>query len=640
MKHLVIYALIVLLPAFAVAQTKKELSVNNRRAIENYNLALKSYDRYDYIEAQRLLRESIKIEPKFIEAHLVLSQTFYMMGNIPSAIEYLEKAIAINPNFYPRAYYTLGRFFLQIGEYQHAKEKLEYFLTLKDKSNEIEKSTYEAIERCKFAINAIANPVPYNPINIGSNVNTDLDEYWPSLSVDEKTLVYTVRLPKSVNVGIKNTKWQEDFYVSTKYNSPDWDKGTPIGDPINTEINEGAQALSADGKTMYYTICSGVCNLYTSVMQSDGTWAAPVKLPPQINASKYSEKQPSISPDGRTIYFVSNRPGGLGGFDIWKSDKNPDGTWSNAVNIGEPINSSGDEQSPFIHFDNQTLYFSSNGHMGMGSMDIYVTRLDSTGKWTKPLNFGYPINTYKSEEGLIVNAKGTVAYYSTDIIPERGRDIFTFNLYPEIQPIPTSYLTGVVKDSKTLEPLEAQVTLVDLLSKKEIMNTTTLKDGKFLVCLPTNKSYGLFASAPNYLFHSEHFDLKGIFSFDKPYYLEILLNPIVKDEILVLRNIFFALDSYELQPESTIELDKLVAILKQNPTIKIEVGGHTDDQGTNEYNQKLSENRAKSVAEYLIANKIDVNRVKWVGYGETKPVANNATPEGKAQNRRTEVKIL
>ncbi|MGE0078257.1 MAG: OmpA family protein [Bacteroidales bacterium] len=640
MKQLIIYVIIAMLPFFSIAQTPKKLSVNNRRAIEKYNNALQSYDRYDYITAQRLLRESISIEPKFIEAHLVLSQTFYMMGNIPDAIESIEKAISIDPEFFPKAYFTLGKLQLQIGEYQKALDNFEYYLTLNDKSKSIEKSAHDAIDRCKFALNAIANPVPYNPINLGNDINTDLDEYWPSLSVDEKTLVYTVKLPKSVNVGIKNTKWQEDFYVSNKNDEGNWSKGIPIGEPLNTDINEGAQGLSADGKTMYYTICSGVCNLYTSVKNSNGTWSAPVKLPPQINSSRYSEKQPSISPDGRTLYFVSNRPGGLGGFDIWKSEKNIDGTWGNAVNIGEPINTDGDEQSPFIHFDNQTLYFSSSGHLGMGSMDIYISRLNENGKWGKPTNFGYPINTYKSEEGLIVNAKGTVAYYSTDIVPEHGRDIFTFNLYPEIQPIPTSYVTGVIKDSKTLRTLEAQISLVDLSSKKEVMNSTTPTDGKFLVCLPTNKQYGLFASAPGYLFHSEHFDLKGIFSFDKPFYLEILLNPIVKDEILVLRNIFFELDSYELKPESTVELDKLVVVLKQNPSIKIEVGGHTDNQGTDEYNQKLSEQRAKSVADYLLSKQIERDRVKWAGYGETKPISTNSTPEGRAQNRRTEVKIL
>ncbi|MCB8964111.1 MAG: OmpA family protein [Bacteroidales bacterium] len=640
MKKKIILTLLILFPLLVVAQTKKPLSVNNRRAIENYNKALKHYDRYDYIEALRLLRESIRIEPKFIEAYLVTSQTYYMMNNIPGAIESIEKAIAIDPQFYPRAYYTLGRFLLQIGEYQQAKAKLEHYLTLKDKSKNLEKSAHESIERCVYAINAMANPVPYNPINLGSNLNTDLNEYWPSLSVDEKTLVYTVRLPKSANTGIKDTKWQEDFYISTQTSSNQWSQGIPLGAPLNTPINEGAQALSADGRTMYYTICSGVCNLYTSVMQSNGTWAAPVKLPPQINNPRTSEKQPSISPDGKTLYFVSNRPGGLGGFDIWKSDKNPDGTWDNAVNMGEPVNSPGDEQSPFIHFDNQTLYFASNGHMGMGSMDIFISRLDSSGKWGTPQNFGYPINTHKSEEGLIVNAKGTIAYYSTDIIPERGRDIFTFTLYPEIQPIPTSYVTGIVKDSKTLRPLTAQVSLVDLSTQKELMHTTTPTDGKFLVCLPTNKSYGLFASAPNYLFHSEHFDLKGVFTFDKPYHLEILLNPIDKDEVLVLRNIFFALDSYELQPESTVELDKLVTLLLQNPNIKIEIGGHTDNLGSDEYNQQLSENRAKSVAEYLISKQVESSRVKWVGYGETRPLTNNSTPEGRAQNRRTEVKIL
>ncbi|MGD9978315.1 MAG: OmpA family protein [Bacteroidales bacterium] len=640
MKHVLAYLLMLLLPVSGAAQNTKTLSVSNRRAVESYNKALKAYDRYDYITAQSLLRESISIEPKFIEAYLVLSQTFYQMGNIPGAIEATQKAIDIDPSFYPNAFYTLGRFYLQVGEYQKAQNNLEHFISLKDISKNLEKSAHENIERCKFALNAVENPVPYNPVNIGTNINTDLDEYWPSLSADENTLVYTVKLPKPVNVGIRNTRWQEDFYISKRNTDGSWSKGIPVVPPLNTDINEGAQSLSSDGSTMYLTICSGVCNIYTSVMLHDSIWTAPVKLPPQINSAKYSEKQPSISPDGRTLYFVSNRPGGLGGFDIWKSEKNADGTWGNALNIGAPINTSGDEQSPFIHFDNQTLYFSSNGHIGMGSMDIYVTHLTDSGKWTNPVNLGYPINTHKSEEGLIVNANGSVAYYSTDMYPERGRDIFTFNLYPGIQPIPTSYVTGIVKNSKTLQPLEAQITLTDLSSRREAMNSSSNSTGKFLICLPTNKMYGLFTSAPGYLYHSEHFNLQGVFSFSKPFYLEILLSPVEKNEIIVLRNIFFELDSYALKPESNVELDRLITTLKANPTIAIEVGGHTDNQGTNEYNQELSEQRAKAVARYLLSHQIEPHRVKWIGYGETKPVASNSSPEGRAQNRRTEVKII
>lgn len=619
---------------------KKKYSISNKRVIEQYEKALSSFDRYDYTTAQKLLLECVKKEPRFIEGHLVLSQVYMEMGEVNLAIESILKAQSIDKDFHPRAYYILGLLYFSNGEYQKALSSFETFLTYKDKRATMNDSARKMIEKCHFALNQVANPVPFSPKNIGVGVNTDLDEYWPSLSVDEKTLVYTVRLPKSPDKGIKGTKWQEDLYISFRNDDGEWAKGEPVKSPLNTEFNEGAQSVSSDGKTIYFTICRGECNLYQSVLEPDGLWSPPQKLPPTINTERYSEKQPSISPDGRTLYFVSNRPEGFGKFDIWKSELKPDGTWGSPSNLGSVINTDESEQSPFIHFDNKTLYFSSSGHMGMGGQDIFVSRLDSMGNWTTPINLGYPINTHGDEDGLIVNARGNNAYYSSDINPERGRDIFTFELYPEVRPTPTSYITGTVRNSKTLEPVEANIKLVDLKLDRVVMDVVSTLKGEFLVCLPVNNRYGLFVSAPGYLFHSEHFDLTEYYSFDKPLRLDVLLQPIEKDEVITLRNIFFAFDSYDLLPESKPELNYLFDILKRNPTMRIEIGGHTDDRGSAEYNLKLSEQRAKAVADYLISQGIDAARLKWVGYGKSKPEAPNDTPEGRAQNRRTEIKIL
>ncbi|HRX31428.1 MAG TPA: OmpA family protein [Tenuifilaceae bacterium] len=635
-----IFILLTIIPLLGSAQKQKTLSISNKRAISRYQEALSFFDKNDNVTAARYLNECIKIEPKFIEAYLVLGQVYMEMGDFEKSIDCYEKSHQINPDFFPRSYYTLGLLYYTNGKYNEALNSYNKYLTYNDNSASLKKMALQYVEKCKFSINAINHPVPYNPINIGININTYLDEYWPSLSVDENTIVYTVKLPKSEDVGMRGTRWQEDFYYSTRNEKGEWSKGIPLPGSINTEYNEGAQSLSADGNTMFFTICRGPCNLYYSVKNANGSWATPVKLPPTINTSKYSEKQPSISPDGKTLYFVSNRSGGLGGYDIWTSDHLPDGSWSNAKNLGEPVNSNGNEQSPFIHFDNQTLYFSTNGHIGLGSQDLFVSRKGKDGKWSKPINLGYPINTYKSEEGLIVNAKGTTAYYSTDINPENGRDIFTFELYPEIRPIPTSYVTGTVKDFKTLDPVEATISLVDLESRNEVVSPTDQAKSSFLVCLPTNKRYALFANAPGYLFYSEHFDLEGYHSFDKPFRVDVLLNRISKNEIIVMRNIFFETDSYQLKPESTVELDKLVELLKQNPTLKIQISGHTDNQGTEEYNIALSENRAKSVVEYLISKGISPERLTSKGYGESMPISTNNTDEGRAQNRRTEMKIL
>ncbi len=619
------------------AQTGK-LSTSNKRAIELYQKATESYQRYDTETAILFLNQSIEKDSKFIEAYLILSQIYQEMRLVDNAIDAANKAIAINPDFFPNIYFNLGNLFLFKGEYEPSLSNFNRFLAYQTIKPQIKGVAERRKATCEFAIKAIQNPVPFNPINLGLNVNSSIDEYWPSLSADENTLVITANIPKdsSLNQVIHNR--QEDFFITHRNAEGKWESIKSVGKPLNTQFNEGAQSITSDGKKMYYTVCRGVCNIFSSKLTPDGTWSAPTRLS-TINSNKFSNKQPSISPDGRTLYFVSNRPGGYGGFDIYKTTLKDDDSWSAPENLGKIINTEGEEQSPFIHFDNQTLYFASDGHIGMGGLDLFVSRLSSDSSWSTPKNLGYPINTHRDEDGLIVNARGTTAYYSSDRDSKHGRDIFTFDLDPSIQPIPASYLTGTIKDSENGKPLKANFSLVDLTTEHVIMKSLSSDDGGFLVCIPTEKRYALYASATGYLFFSDHFEIKGTHSIDKPFRKDIALDPIKVNQIMQMRNIFFETDSYALKSESKVELNKLLDLLLTNKTIRIEVGGHTDSQGDNVYNQKLSENRAKSVVDYLIAHQIAPERVKWVGYGETKPIADNKTEEGRSLNRRTEVKI-
>lgn len=619
------------------AQTGK-LSTSNKRAIELYQKATESYQRYDNQSAIQYLEQSIEKDSKFIEAYLILSQVYQEMRLVDNAIDAANKAIAINPDFFPNIYFNLGNLFLFKGEYETSLSNFNKFLGYQRVKPQIKGVAERRKATCEFAIKAIQNPVPFNPINLGLNVNSSYDEYWPSLSADENTLVVTANIPKDSSSTQVIHNRQEDFFISHRNAEGKWEPIKPIGKPLNTIFNEGAQSITSDGKKMYYTVCRGVCNIFSSELTPDGTWSAPTRLL-TINSNKFSNKQPSISPDGRTLYFVSNRPGSYGGFDIYKTTLKDDGSWSAPENLGNTINTEGEEQSPFIHFDNQTLYFASDGHIGMGGLDLFVSRLSSDSSWSIPKNLGYPINTYRDEDGLIVNARGTRAYYSSDRDSKHGRDIFTFDLDPSIQPIPASYLTGTIKDSENGKPLKANFSLVDLTSEHIIMKSLSSDDGGYLVCIPTEKSYALYASATGYLFFSDHFELKGTHSIDKPFRKDIALDPIKVNQIMQMRNIFFETDSYALKSESKVELNKLLDLLTSNKTIRIEVGGHTDSHGDDIYNQKLSENRAKAVVDYLIAHQIAPERVKWVGYGKTKPIADNKTEEGRSLNRRTEVKI-
>ena len=631
--------LLVILFTIQVNAQVGKLSSTNKRAIELYNKAIESYERYDYDSAVRFLEQSIEKDSKFIEALLMLSQVYQEMRLVDNAIDVAQKAIAVSPDYFPNIYLNVASLYFFEGNYEKSLINANKFLTYKAIKAQTKKKGERIKSCCEFAINAIQNPVPFNPQNLGPNINSFYDEYWPSLSADENTLVITVNLPKdsSINEVIHNR--QEDFFISHRDADGNWQRKKHMQKPLNTEFNEGAQSITADGKRMYYTMCRGVCSIFTSEISPEGLWSNPTRLP-VINNPRFSNKQPSVSPDGRTLYFVSNRPGGYGSFDIWKSIQKDDGTWGEPVNLGNTVNTEGNEQSPFIHFDNQTLYFASDGGIGMGGLDLYQSKRLSDSTWSKPMNLGYPINTFRDEDGLVVNARGTKAYYASDRNPQNGRDIFTFDLYAAARPIPSSYLTGIIKDADNGKHLVANFTLVDLVTEQEIMKSISTDDGSYLVCIPTEKSYAFYASATGYLFYSDHFDLQGAHSIDKPFRKDIDLEPIKVNQVMQMRNIFYETDSYELKSESKIELNKLLSLLQANITIRIEIGGHTDNQGDETYNQKLSENRAKSVVDYLIAHQISADRLKWVGYGETKAFADNQTEEGRAANRRTEVKII
>jgi outer membrane protein OmpA-like peptidoglycan-associated protein len=360
-----------------------------------------------------------------------------------------------------------------------------------------------------------------------------------------------------------------------------------------------------------------------------------------VNSAKW-ETQPSISPDGRILYFVSTRAGGKGKSDIWKTTLSNDGNWSAPVNMGDTINTSEDEFSPFIHPDNNSLYFSSKGHVGMGGFDIFLSRMNENKHWGTPKNLGYPINTLADETSLIVSSSGEMAYFASDKLNGKGRvDIYSFDLYKEVRPLRVTYMKGKVINSKSNAPLEAKFELIDLATAKIIMESKSdISNGEFLVCLPTEKDYALNVSKDGYLFHSENFSLKEVADISKPFLMNIKLQPIEVGEAVVLKNIFFETASFNLKEESKIELTTLIQFLNYNPGVKVEIGGHTDNVGDKQYNVTLSQNRAQSVYNYLIEHAVDKSRLSFKGYGDSKPIAANDTDANKALNRRTEFRIV
>jgi outer membrane protein OmpA-like peptidoglycan-associated protein len=329
--------------------------------------------------------------------------------------------------------------------------------------------------------------------------------------------------------------------------------------------------------------------------------------------------------------------------DLYKTTMDEFGEWSKPINISDSINTEGAESSPFIHPDNKTLYFSSDGHIGMGGMDIFYCRKDSNDNWGKPVNIGYPINTFGDENSLILNARGDMAYFASDKLEGFGQqDLYKFKLYEEARPNPVSYMKGIVYDDQTKKRLEAKFELISLKDgQTKVESKSDPVNGEFLVCLPTGSQYALNVSKKGYLFYSENFSTPAeIHHKIDPFLKNVPLKPIKVGESVVLKNIFFEFDKYNLKKESRVELNKLYNLLKENKSLKIEIGGHTDNKGSEEYNKTLSQNRAKAVYEYLTSKGISSERLSYKGYGESKPIDTNKTEEGRANNRRTEFKVI
>jgi len=621
-----------------------QLHTDSKKAEKFFNKAYESYKLRDHSEALINLDKSLQADPEFIEALMMRAQIYKDLGEVSKAIVSFEKAMTINPEFMPSGFIVLASYQLNQGYYSEAHDNISRFLDLEDFSQISRGEAEVYLKKAEFAMKEISHPVPFNPVNLGDSINSEYREYWPSLSVNEKMLVFTVLLPANTNDSPSLDKMQEDFYYSEKNNSGVWGKRKSMGDRLNTNNNEGAQTVSSDGNELYFTACNrqdglGMCDIYFS-SRANKSWTIPVNMGSPVN-SKYSEKQPSISSDKKVLYFASNRPGGLGGLDIWYSQRDKNGNWGKPVNMGEIINTEGDDQSPFIHPDNQTLYFSSEGHENLGKGDIFYSRMTPGGEWTPPKNIGYPINTHNNEIGLIVNSAGNKAYFASDREEGKSLDIYTFDLYEDAQPVEVSYMTGRVYDARNYKGIQADFQLLNLATSEIIMEVTSNPgEGDYLIPLPTNHDYALIVSHPGYLFYSENFTFSGKHSKKDPFIKNIPLKPVKSGEKIVLKNIFFEYDSYTLLDESKVELNVVSDFIKKNQDINVEISGHTDNTGSAAYNRVLSEQRAKSVVDYLVNTGIAPSRLEYKGYGDTMPVESNDTEEGRAANRRTEFKIM
>jgi outer membrane protein OmpA-like peptidoglycan-associated protein/tetratricopeptide (TPR) repeat protein len=609
----------------------------NKKAKELYQQASERAQDGSIANAIGLLLKCIETDNRFLDAYLSLGGAYSQVKNFNNSIKYYEQAFAIDSNYAADYKLPYSISLASIGEFEKALAAVNQVLI---KNTSTSSATYKAaVFRKKCYEFAVEYPKKYPvknyvfaPQNLGSTINTNEPEYFPSLTIDGKEFVFTRRV----------NNYNEDFYVSNK-NGDGWNKAMPLPGNVNTPQNEAGQNISQDGQWLVFTANArpqgyGNFDIYISYLTPTG-WSEASNLGGRVNSDQW-DSQPCLSPDKRELYFASKRPGGYGGSDIYVCRLLLNGKWGDPENLGVTINTAGDDQCPFIHADNQTLYFTSSGLPGYGGNDLFVVRKNIDGKWGTPINLGYPVNTVFDEGTLFIAADGKTAYYASDRSDSKGsHDIYSFELREDIRPYKTLWVEGKVFDKKNKQPLPSTVELIDMASKQVITKVQTDEKGSYFITLPVGKDYVFNVNKKGYLFYSDNFFMTGL-SPDSTYQKDILLTPIEKDASIVLKNIFFDVNKFDLKPASQAELDKLVQLLTENPTVKIEIGGHTDNVGKPNDNLVLSNNRAKAVVNYLISKNIAAARLISKGYGATKPIADNKTEQGKAQNRRTEVKVI
>ncbi|MEN7548528.1 OmpA family protein [Rapidithrix thailandica] len=630
-----------LLISFTWLTAEAQFHTRSKKAVKLFEAAVEAKKTRNFDKAKELLQKAIKTDDTFSDAYFALGNIheLYREGN--QAREYYQQTVKLSPaeSRFLHAWYFLAQDAMASGRYQEAKELAGKYLNSNSprKRKRLVNELNLLMKNVEYALEAVNHPIPFDPVSLNSKVNRLSEQSFPVITADKQTLIFT---------GLSELG-DENVY-ECKFENGDWTEPIPLKD-INSAINEGTCSISADGKTMIITSCDGnrsrknygQCDLYICKKVGD-TWSKMVNLGPAVNSRNW-DSQPSLSADGRKLFFTSDRPGGVGGRDIWMSTLQENGQWSQAINLGPEINTPHDEISPFIHVNGLSLFFASNGHLGMGGFDLYKAEFVNS-EWEMPENLGYPLNDHTHQLSLFITSDGQTAYFSRQYRDESDNvrsKLLSFEVPAQIKPQKVSrYVKGKVYDASTKQSLAAKIDLIDI-ETEEILSTveSDAENGEYLIVLNEGAEYALYVNRPGYLFKSLRFDLQA----DKTHEskeLDVPLDPLKKGSKVRLNNIFFESDSYTLLGKSKTELEKLVKFMKENPSVKIQVGAHTDSDGSEKYNQDLSLNRAKAVVEYLSQKGIASEQISSIGYGESEPLVPNDSDENKAQNRRIEFEIL
>ncbi|OFY70714.1 MAG: hypothetical protein A3G23_08350 [Bacteroidetes bacterium RIFCSPLOWO2_12_FULL_37_12] len=681
---LIYFTLLVCIQIFSINVYSQETKEDKERAKElkktkkEAEKLVKSGDKYlengDLKSARNSYLSASRKDPTNAMAFFKTGDMYLRTPEKKKSLTFLQKAFELNEKVDQNLLYYLAR---SLHFNEKFDEALNYYIRFKQNvkpSDSLYKKVTLKIEQCKVAKELVDDPIDVLISNIGAPINTDNKEYDPVISADESVLMFTSRRPGSTGEKTDDFgEFFEDIYISYNNNGT-WSEPQNMGPKINKKDHDACISLSADGQTLF--IYKGIDEINGDIYESKlkGTeWSKPKEMDDVIN-SKFWEGSCCLSADGNRFYFVSDKPGGFGGKDIYVSEKNKKGKWQDPVNLGPNINTDNDEDGVFLHPDGQTLYFSSEGHKSSGGFDIFKSTWTDNSFWSEPKNIGYPVNTPDNDVFFVLSANGEHGYYASE--KEGNLDIYLIKFpkpfrapeppalatkapelayTPEGVPYeivpkkvssakaynPLTMVKGTVTDADTKLPIGATIQLVDnakneLLSEIEANEAT----GKYMVMLPSGKNYGIAIQKEKYLFHSENFDIPENSDYQE-ITKDVQLKKMDVGKKIVLKNIFFDTGKWTLrQPESTNELDRLVELLDENKKLMIEISGHTDNIGKEDYNKTLSENRAKAVVDYLVEKGIKAERLKYAGYWYSRPIASNDNIEGRQQNRRTEFEVL
>lgn len=647
MTRSILYTILLTCFAFTLmAQDYTERKDISKKEVKKLREAISASRSNDIDKAIKIYDKLLEEYPDFVEIYLRKGSIYYQKKEYTKAKDNFLNAIAKAPEFDPEMYYSTGLTLHALEEYDAAAFHFESYLE-RDVSNKRKKAkATRMMQNSKFAHQALQNPVTTQFDKLPASINTSAREYGATESIDGEAILFIRRYSSSDELMVA-TKDGEDYIVRPGF--AEFDEFAEIG----------TFSFSANGKFLVFTSCNnrngfGGCDLYYSRIKN-GEWISPRNMGPVINTPAW-ESQPSLSADGNALYFSSNRKDGQGGKDIWVSVRGGEyNGWTMPVNLGANINTKDNEESPFIHADGYTLYFRSNGLPGMGDFDNYFSaRKGDHLSWAKATNMGYPINTIGHDGGLTVSLDGERGYTSTDreFLENRetntNLEVFTFPIPEYAKPILTTYLKVNVIDAITKQPIAANKVELTDGENGDVLSRNEAEDGVYVTSLPTGKSYGLSVEMEGYIFQSRYFDLIGNNTAVDPFVISVEMMPIPKaespdivfDTPVVLNNIFFETGSAKLKEVSMVEINRLVVTLKKQPTLKIRILGHTDNVGDVNANKQLSEDRAKSVYDALATNGITLDRLSYLGLGETDPIDTNETDAGRQRNRRTEFILI